>query len=103
MRCVVRNACVLSKPASTCGRHTIARTHTNIAAPAATSSADNYVKVAPQTAIVMLNMGGPSSLEGAHDGVEAFLHRLFMDNEIISLGPLQRWLVSFPDRRTAHT
>lgn len=43
--------------------------------------------------IVMLNMGGPSTLHGKEDGVEAFLTRLFSDGEIIKLGPLQRWLV----------
>ena len=41
----------------------------------------------------MLNMGGPGSLEGAEDGVQAFLSRLFSDREIIPLGPLQKWLV----------
>ncbi len=44
--------------------------------------------------IVMLNMGGPSSLDGPVDGVEPFLRRLFTDGEIIKLGPLQKWLVS---------
>lgn len=44
--------------------------------------------------IVMLNMGGPSSLHGEHDGVGPFLHRLFSDGEIIRLGPLQKILVS---------
>lgn len=43
--------------------------------------------------IVMLNMGGPSSLHGEHDGVGLFLHRLFSDGEIIRLGPLQKFLV----------
>jgi hypothetical protein len=43
--------------------------------------------------IVMLNMGGPGSLDGAVDGVEPFLNRLFSDKEIIMLGPLQKWLV----------
>jgi hypothetical protein len=42
----------------------------------------------------MLNMGGPGSLTGAQDGVEAFLRRLFTDPEIIKLGPLQSVLVS---------
>ena len=41
----------------------------------------------------MLNMGGPSSLDGAVDGVEPFLRRLFLDGEIIMLGPLQKFLV----------
>lgn len=53
----------------------------------------------PPTAIVMLNMGGPSSLTGAYDGVEAFLRRLFMDREIIRLGPLQNILGNWIARR----
>jgi hypothetical protein len=36
--------------------------------------------------VVMLNMGGPSSLHGAEDGVKPFLTRLFSDPEIIGLG-----------------
>ena len=40
------------------------------------------------TAIVMLNMGGPSSIPE----VAPFLQRLFSDGEIITLGPLQKWL-----------
>ncbi len=47
----------------------------------------------PPTAVVMLNMGGPSSLDGETDGVQPFLTNLFTDPEIIPLGPLQRWLV----------
>merc|ERR1711990_482671 len=49
------------------------------------------------TAIVMLNMGGPSTQEE----VGPFLHNLFSDGEIITLGPLQNtlgpWIAS---RRT---
>ena len=41
----------------------------------------------------MLNMGGPSSLLGAEDGVQPFLARLFQDGEIIGLPrALQPWL-----------
>lgn len=40
----------------------------------------------------MLNMGGPSSLDGPEDGVKPFLQNLFSDPEIIPLGPLQKWL-----------
>ena len=40
-----------------------------------------------------MNMGGPGSLDGEHDGVEPFLRRLFADREIIMLGPLQKSLV----------
>ena len=47
----------------------------------------------PKTAVVMLNMGGPSSLQGPTDGVQAFLTNLFTDPEIIPLGPLQKYLV----------
>lgn len=36
--------------------------------------------------VVMMNMGGPGSLEGKEDGVEPFLSRLFADGEIIQLG-----------------
>lgn len=42
----------------------------------------------PPTAVVMLNMGGPATV----DDVEPFLLRLFGDSEIIQLGPLQKWL-----------
>jgi protoporphyrin/coproporphyrin ferrochelatase len=41
----------------------------------------------PRTGIVMLNLGGPATL----DEVEPFLLELFTDREIIQL-PLQRWL-----------
>ena len=51
---------------------------------------------APKTAIVMLNMGGPSSLDGETDGVRPFLTNLFTDPEIIPLGPLQKYLVRAP-------
>ncbi len=44
-------------------------------------------------AVVMLNMGGPSSLDGLDDGVHPFLKRLFQDGEIIKLGPFQIPLV----------
>lgn len=48
----------------------------------------------PKTAIVMLNLGGPASL----DDVEPFLLELFADREIIQL-PFQRWLGPFIARR----
>lgn len=47
----------------------------------------------------MLNMGGPSSLHGEHDGVGPFLHRLFSDGEIIRLGPLQKILGPYIARK----
>jgi ferrochelatase len=50
----------------------------------------------PPTAIVMLNLGGPASL----DAVEPFLLELFADREIIQL-PLQSWLGPFIARRRA--
>jgi hypothetical protein len=40
------------------------------------------------TAIVLLNMGGPSSVSE----VAPFLQRLFTDADIITLGPLQKWI-----------
>jgi protoporphyrin/coproporphyrin ferrochelatase len=48
----------------------------------------------PRTGIVMLNLGGPATL----DDVEPFLLQLFADREIIQL-PLQRWLGPFIARR----
>jgi hypothetical protein len=58
----------------------------------ASAAADTNKEEGP-VGIVMLNMGGPSSLDGPVDGVEPFLNRLFSDKEIIMLGPLQKWLV----------
>jgi ferrochelatase len=49
-----------------------------------------------KTGIVMLNLGGPSTL----DAVEPFLLELFADREIIQL-PFQRWLGPFIVRRRA--
>ncbi len=49
-----------------------------------------------KTGIVMLNLGGPATL----DAVEPFLLELFADREIIQL-PLQRWLGPFIARRRA--
>src|ERR687889_1413930 len=48
----------------------------------------------PKTGIVMLNLGGPATL----DDVEPFLLELFADREIIQL-PLQKWLGPFIARR----
>jgi protoporphyrin/coproporphyrin ferrochelatase len=48
----------------------------------------------PKTGIVMLNLGGPATL----DDVEPFLLELFADKEIIQL-PFQRWLGPFIARR----
>jgi ferrochelatase len=48
----------------------------------------------PRTGIVMLNLGGPATL----DDVEPFLLELFADREIIQL-PYQRWLGPFIARR----
>jgi protoporphyrin/coproporphyrin ferrochelatase len=50
----------------------------------------------PTTGIVMLNLGGPATL----DEVEPFLVELFADREIIQL-PFQRWLGPFIARRRA--
>jgi ferrochelatase len=51
---------------------------------------------ASPTAIVLLNLGGPATL----DDVEPFLLELFADREIIQL-PFQRWLGPFIARRRA--
>jgi ferrochelatase len=48
----------------------------------------------PKTGIVMLNLGGPATLED----VQPFLLELFADREIIQL-PFQRWLGPFLARR----
>jgi protoporphyrin/coproporphyrin ferrochelatase len=48
----------------------------------------------PKTGVVMLNLGGPATL----DDVEPFLLKLFADREIIQL-PFQRWLGPFIARR----
>jgi ferrochelatase len=48
----------------------------------------------PKTAIVMLNLGGPATL----DDVQPFLLELFADREIIQL-PFQRWLGPYIARR----
>lgn len=49
---------------------------------------------APKTGVLLLNMGGPATL----DAVEPFLLRLFADREIIQL-PLQDWLGPFIVKR----
>jgi ferrochelatase len=49
-----------------------------------------------KTGIVMMNLGGPATL----DDVEPFLLELFADREIIQL-PFQRWLGPFIARRRA--
>jgi protoporphyrin/coproporphyrin ferrochelatase len=53
-------------------------------------------RIKASTAIVMLNLGGPASL----DEVEPFLLELFADREIIPL-PFQSWLGPFIARRRA--
>ncbi|KAF8475823.1 putative mitochondrial ferrochelatase [Kalaharituber pfeilii] len=47
------------------------------------------------TAIVLLNMGGPSTIPEVHN----FLSRLFADNDLIPLGPLQKYLGPLIARR----
>ena len=49
----------------------------------------------PPTAVVMMNMGGPATL----DKVQPFLTNLFTDNEIIKLGAAQPWLGPFIAKR----
>ena len=63
----------------------------------AASTAPAAPAPAPPVAVVMLNMGGPATL----DAVEPFLRALFNDGEIIALGPLQRWLGPFIAQRRA--
>ncbi|KAI0382116.1 hypothetical protein F5Y04DRAFT_254095 [Hypomontagnella monticulosa] len=49
------------------------------------------------TAMVFLNMGGPSTLDEVGD----FLYRLFADGDLIPLGPMQKYIGSFiSSRRT---
>ncbi|KAG0635488.1 hypothetical protein HOY80DRAFT_981769 [Tuber brumale] len=47
------------------------------------------------TAIVLLNMGGPSTVTEVHD----FLSRLFADGDLIPLGPLQKYIGPLIARR----
>ncbi|KAI5796273.1 hypothetical protein DFH27DRAFT_563250 [Peziza echinospora] len=47
------------------------------------------------TAVVLLNMGGPSKVADVHD----FLSRLFADKDLIPLGPFQNWLGPLIARR----
>ncbi|CAZ80952.1 unnamed protein product [Tuber melanosporum] len=47
------------------------------------------------TAIVLLNMGGPSAVAEVHD----FLSRLFADGDLIPLGPLQKYIGPLIARR----
>ncbi|TGZ85474.1 ferrochelatase [Ascodesmis nigricans] len=49
----------------------------------------------PGTALVFLNMGGPSTIPEVH----SFLSRLFADGDLIPLGPLQPVLSKFIARR----
>src|ERR671920_1932328 len=67
-------------------------THVQSSPPSATPPTDP--SPGPRTGIVMLNLGGPATL----DDVEPFLLELFADREIIQL-PLQRWLGPFIARR----
>lgn len=70
-----------------------ARQRVLVAARAASTSASATASADGPIGIVMMNMGGPGSLEGEQDGVKPFLQRLFSDGEIIRLGPLQKILV----------
>lgn len=47
------------------------------------------------TAMVFLNMGGPSTTEEVHD----FLLRLFSDADLIPFGPLQKYLAQWISKR----
>ena len=64
--------------------------------PPPTSAASTHVNPShTPTAVVMFNMGGPTTL----DEVGPFLHRLFTDGEIITLGRFQNTLGPFIARR----
>lgn len=65
---------------------------TSIAMASASPSSSSNDKV--KTGILMLNMGGPSSLEE----VEPFLTRLFTDTDIMKL-PFQRYFVCFTRKK----
>lgn len=60
-----------------------------------TMTAPAKVLKKPVTAIMMMNMGGPSTL----DKVQSFLTNLFTDPEIIPLGPLQSYLGPYIAKR----
>ncbi|PIK47776.1 hypothetical protein BSL78_15355 [Apostichopus japonicus] len=59
-----------------------------------TASEEKVKNSSPKTGIMMLNMGGPSTLDEVHD----FLLRLFMDKDIIPL-PAQSQLAPFIAKR----
>jgi protoporphyrin/coproporphyrin ferrochelatase len=67
---------------------------TEVQAYSPSAAAAGPSTVRPKTGIVMLNLGGPATL----DDVEPFLLELFADREIIQL-PFQRWLGPFIARR----
>jgi ferrochelatase len=64
------------------------------APPAPSGDDDSKAHPRPRTGIVMLNLGGPKTL----DDVQPFLLELFADREIIQL-PFQRWLGPYIARR----
>ncbi|KAA8907471.1 hypothetical protein FN846DRAFT_699773 [Sphaerosporella brunnea] len=61
----------------------------------ATAAASTTTDGASGTAIVLLNMGGPSTVPEVH----SFLSRLFADGDLIPLGPLQKYLGPLIARR----
>lgn len=67
---------------------------TNVQPFAPSATPQSHLNSAPKTGIVMLNLGGPATL----DDVRPFLLELFADREIIQL-PFQRWLGPFIARR----
>jgi protoporphyrin/coproporphyrin ferrochelatase len=67
---------------------------TNVKPFAPSATPQSHANSAPKTGIVMLNLGGPATL----DDVRPFLLELFADREIIQL-PFQRWLGPFIARR----
>src|SRR3954452_23665604 len=69
---------------------------TEVQSYSSSAGAAGAASARPKTGIVMLNLGGPATL----DDVEPFLLELFADREIIQL-PFQRWLGPYIARRRA--
>lgn len=53
----------------------------------------------PGTGVVFMNMGGPSTVKETYD----FLFRLFLDKDLIPLGPFQGWLAKWIAKRRTPT
>lgn len=66
-------------------------TRASSTAPSVTSASATGATTTKPTAIVFMNMGGPSKVDETYD----FLLRLFSDKDLIPLGPLQKWVARF--------